>query len=537
VQGADLSVRDGALWLRTLGRLERIDAVLRRVDDCFCDPLELREDSILGAPGMVQAVRAGNLTVANALGSGVLEHPGLMAFLPALCEQLLGEELLLPHLRTWWCGRPGRTAPSSPPTWTPWSSSPPPARRCSSPGHGCCSAANSTPTPAHGCWPPSTPSRTASSPRKRSSPPPRRCTWTGASSRGPSCCAASLVAEEDGYAVMPGGLGRVALAQDTPMVSTQLGGIGKDTWVLATEPEREETLLGMHDSQSPAVVRESDVSSRVADNLFWIGRYAERAEGLVRLLRVTAINFTERSSFAAEDEDIGCLASLVEALNEQCQAGVPLPEGGAPAALAAPTPELLSLITDLERVGSLPQTLQALGPGGLVGARAAVQRHLARHQRHRGHLRRLTGAAAAHPELGALRAGPAGDLAGGLLGADPGEHDPQRGLALPGGRPAAGARHEPGHAAALDPARRRAGARGPGGGGRARRHRQPDHLPPPLPGRHPGRRAAGPGGAGRGQSALAGLPDRASWRGWWTTCRRTRSAPPAPQRRRACCGC
>jgi hypothetical protein len=96
------------------------------------------------------------------------------------------------------------------------------------------------------------------------------------------------VAEEDGYAVMPGGLSRVALAQDTPMVSNQLGGIGKDTWVLATEPERQETLL-VHARQlrAPAVVRESEVSSRVADNLFWIGRYAERAEGLVRLLRVT----------------------------------------------------------------------------------------------------------------------------------------------------------------------------------------------------------------------------------------------------------
>jgi uncharacterized alpha-E superfamily protein len=145
------------------------------------------------------------------------------------------------------------------------------------------------------------------------------------------------------------------------MVSSQLGGLGKDTWVLATEPEREESLLGLQDTQSPAVVRESDVSSRVADNLFWIGRYAERAEGLVRLLRVTAINLTARSSFTPEEQGIGCLGTLLEALNEQCHGNVPLPTGAEPAALAAPTPELLSLITDIERVGALPQTLQALG--------------------------------------------------------------------------------------------------------------------------------------------------------------------------------
>ncbi len=104
VQGGDLSVRDGALWLRTLGRLERIDAMLRRVNGSECDPLELREDSPLGVPGLVQAVRAGNLVVANALGSGVLEHPGLMAFLPGLCRHLLGEDLQLGDIPTWWCG-------------------------------------------------------------------------------------------------------------------------------------------------------------------------------------------------------------------------------------------------------------------------------------------------------------------------------------------------------------------------------------------------------------------------------------------------
>ena len=359
VQGADLSVRDGALWLRTLGRLERIDAMLRRVDDCFCDPLELREDSLLGVPGMVQAVRAGNLTIANALGSGVLEHPGLMAFLPALCRQLLGEDLLLPHLRTWWCGRAEDRAfvtanleqlvikPASGRT----DAAPEPrvlfGRNLDAEARGRLIARIEA-----------EPHRYVA--QEEVTPSTAPVYMDGRIEPRPFVLRSFMVAEEDGYAVMPGGLSRVALAQDTPMVSTQLGGIGKDTWVLATEPEREETLLGLHDAQSPAVVRESDVSSRVADNLFWIGRYAERAEGMVRLLRVTAINLTARSTIAAEDDGIGCLASLLEALNEQCQSNVPLPTGDAPAELVAPTPEVLSLITSRDRLGALPQTLLAL---------------------------------------------------------------------------------------------------------------------------------------------------------------------------------
>src|SRR5205823_4070966 len=79
--------------------------ILRRVDDDFCDPLELRNDSMLGVPGLVEAVRAGNVTIANALGSGLLQSPAFMAFLPGLCQQILGEELKLPSVATWWCGQ------------------------------------------------------------------------------------------------------------------------------------------------------------------------------------------------------------------------------------------------------------------------------------------------------------------------------------------------------------------------------------------------------------------------------------------------
>ncbi|MBM4362105.1 MAG: circularly permuted type 2 ATP-grasp protein, partial [Deltaproteobacteria bacterium] len=106
VEGADLTVRDLKVWVKTLGGLERVDVILRRLDDAFADPLALRADSTLGVAGLSEAVRAGNVAVANALGAGVVESPALLAFLPRLCRELLGEDLALPSVPTTWCGDP-----------------------------------------------------------------------------------------------------------------------------------------------------------------------------------------------------------------------------------------------------------------------------------------------------------------------------------------------------------------------------------------------------------------------------------------------
>ncbi len=106
VEGQDLIVRGDAVYLKTLRGLRRVHAILRRLDDDYCDPVELRADSALGVPGLLAAVRAGNVLLANALGSGVLETSALHGFLPALSERLLGETLALPALASWWCGEP-----------------------------------------------------------------------------------------------------------------------------------------------------------------------------------------------------------------------------------------------------------------------------------------------------------------------------------------------------------------------------------------------------------------------------------------------
>lgn len=356
VQGGDLSVRDGALWLRTLGRLERIDAVLRRLDDGWCDPLELREDSFLGVPGLVQALRAGNLVIANALGSGVLEHPALPAFIPSLCRELLGEELQIPDIPTWWCGDPESRVqvldrldeivikPLNKRL----------GQRCLFPG--------TMDAPARAALVQAIKDRPGSYiAQERVSPSTAPALIGRHLQPRPSVLRTFLTAEEDGYAVMPGGLGRVTPTSDAALNSNQLGGLAKDVWVVASEPERQESLLVTTEKHTPAVTQESEVSSRVADNLFWIGRYAERAEGLVRLLRITIFKLAERSDYPTSTEGSCCLRSLLEALTNQTQSFPGFIGAGAAERLRNPVPEMLSLISDSARLGGLPQTLQALG--------------------------------------------------------------------------------------------------------------------------------------------------------------------------------
>ncbi|MCG6862760.1 MAG: circularly permuted type 2 ATP-grasp protein [Chromatiaceae bacterium] len=355
VQGADLSVRDGALWLRTLGRLEPIHAVLRQVEDYSCDPLELREDSHQGVPGLVQATRTGRVVLANALGSGLLEHPGLAAFLPDLCRNLLGEDLLLSGIPTYWCGDPDRMSYvlDNLPQMV--------LKRFGA----------STAIEQLECGEMTAKQLAETADRIRVDPcrfvaSDRITPSTSPSLIGgrieprPTVLRSFLVSEEEGYAVLPGGLSRIAPSGDTPVLNQLLGGLAKDTWVLASESERQESLIVSADRSGPAVVQESEVSSRVADNLFWIGRYAERAEGLVRLLRVIIFKLFERSSYAPDGGTATWVHPLLEALTQQTQTFPGFTGEGAPELLRDPVPEMLSLISDISRVGALPQTLQAL---------------------------------------------------------------------------------------------------------------------------------------------------------------------------------
>lgn len=280
VEGGDLTVRDRRVYLKTLGGLLPVDLILRRQDDGFCDPLELRGDSMLGVPGLVEAVRAGTVAVANALGSGAIETAALSPFLPGLSRQILGEELKIPSVANWWCGQEKplefvaqnlhrlvvkQAFPGSP----------------QEPIFGAkITAADREKLLARIR---ATPYQYVAQEQVALSTVP---VWTeeGLHTRH-LVMRVYAVPSGGGYQVMPGGLTRVSSSLDTMVVSVQRGGGSKDTWVLGRGQEKEFTVL-RPSSQALEVSRATfDLPSRVADNLFWLGRYMERVDSTVRLAR------------------------------------------------------------------------------------------------------------------------------------------------------------------------------------------------------------------------------------------------------------
>ena len=305
VEGEDLTVRDDRVYLKTLSGLEPVDVILRRVDDDFADPLELRNDSMLGVPGLVRAVRAGNVALANALGSGLAEAPAMMAFLPGLCRKLLGESLLMPSVATWWCGqeRPRSEVEKNLERLVI-------KRSFRVRGQevwfgGQLSAAERTAMIERMRF---APDRWVAQEKISLSTAP---TWEdGHLVHKPISVRVYLVATKDGYMVMPGALTRVAASIGSPLVSMQKGGSSKDTWILSEGPVENITLLAT--TRTPVELRRTghNLGSRVANHLYWLGRYAERAESTARLLRSTLLRCSPESGMS----ETPLLLPLLEAL-------------------------------------------------------------------------------------------------------------------------------------------------------------------------------------------------------------------------------
>lgn len=287
VEGQDLTVRDDRVFLKTLAGLERVDVILRRVDDEFCDPLELRNDSMLGVPGLVEAARAGNVTLANLPGSSLLQSPAFMAFLPGLCRHILGEELKLPSVATWWCGQKSAENHVSKHLDKLFVK---PAFRSHLRGMNPLTELTSA-------------EREALLRRIRFKPHDFVAQEWVKLSTAPALAGGKLVprpvslrvylvATDDGYAVMPGGLSRTAPRAGSRSVSMQHGGASKDTWVLSESPVEELSLLAA--GGNPIELRRvgNNLPSRLADNFFWLGRYAERTDATTRLLRAALLRFT-----------------------------------------------------------------------------------------------------------------------------------------------------------------------------------------------------------------------------------------------------
>ena len=287
VEGGDLTVRGDRVFLKTLGGLLPVDVVLRRIPDDDCDPLELRGDSPLSTPGLLQAIRGGQVVVANGLGSGFLEAPALAAFLPAACKMLLGEELKLPSVPTWWCGR-SEDLSYVESHWENLIIRPAYLHRAAPP----VIVRNLSTSDRAALWERvrMRPERYVAQEEVRRSTAP---VWAGQKLQpwhvGLRVFAAAAA---DGYKVLPGGLSRVSSHLDDFGDSVAAGQGSKDVWVLADAPVAPVTLL-----RTPGTVLElrrtgNDLPSRMAEHLYWLGRAAERAEGLVRHLRTCVVRLT-----------------------------------------------------------------------------------------------------------------------------------------------------------------------------------------------------------------------------------------------------
>ncbi len=280
VGGDDLTVRDSRVYLKTLAGLNQVDVIVRRLDDDFCDPLELRSDSLLGVPGLVQAARAGTVFMANGLGSGLVETPSLMAFLPGLCRHLLGEPLLLPSVATWWCGQdePREHVLANLERVVVKPTFPRFGHRAEFPATMGVDARRALAERIA-----ARPTQFVAQEQVDLSTAPIQ-THRGLE---PRHLVLRALAGWDGssYAVLPGGLTRVATGRQSLVVSMQLGGGSKDTWIVGRREGRsQEPRLAPRTSVASG--GSTELSSRVADNLFWLGRYAERLESMARLIRV-----------------------------------------------------------------------------------------------------------------------------------------------------------------------------------------------------------------------------------------------------------
>ena len=350
VEGANLTVRDGRVWLKSVSGLEPVDVILRRVDDYYCDPLELRPDSLLGVPGLVEAARRGRVAIANPLGAGILESPGLKVFLPRLAKHLLGQELRLPSVASWWCGQPleldyvlanlstlvlctiNRSDGNKPVFGDQLDKQSLAALREKIKARPYYYVAqerlipSSTPTLSNGLL------------------EPRQ-----------GILRTFLAGGQDGFIVMPGGLTRVSEQIEGRSISNQSGAISKDTWVLASEPEKIDTLLPHGQTSYPQL--QETLPGVAAENLFWMARYAERTEDMIRLIR-NILNHRNETLQFEDPVNQTALESLLQGLTYTSMT-YPGFSGDSHTLRAEPLAEIIDLISNRQRSGTVAANLAA----------------------------------------------------------------------------------------------------------------------------------------------------------------------------------
>ena len=354
VQGNDLVVRNGKVWMKSLKELKQVHVILRRVDDVYMDPLELREDSYLGIAGLVDVIRKQNVTVVNPIGSGVLENSGLIPFMNTISKYFLDEDLILPQIASWWCGQNKER------------------------NHVLENLSNfivkridrSNRESIYFCEFLNESELSKLRREIRSTPYSFVAQEKILFSTAPDFVNGKLeprkvvsrtfaIAKDDTYSVMPGGLVRVAAERENLRVSNQRGGVSKDFWVVTDEPEQ--IIQNYSWGTTPQNKKISDINdlpSHTAENLFWSGRYLGRALITSRLLRMS-LNRMNNLKYSNNKKETESLNYIFEAITTITHTLPGFVGKGKETVFANPLKELNSLVFDEKRMGSLAQTLMS----------------------------------------------------------------------------------------------------------------------------------------------------------------------------------
>ncbi|AFK04466.1 protein of unknown function DUF404 [Emticicia oligotrophica DSM 17448] len=352
VQGSDLLVRDGFVWLKSIDGLERVDVIIRRVDDEWCDPLELKQDSLLGIPGLLHVMRLGNVSVVNPPGASVVENYGLMAFMQNICKFLLDEPLIMNSVATWWCGqakelefvlnnlhrliikkanrkqgfksRYGRLLSKSeleelrlmilqnPKDFVAQEEV----------------SLSTTPSFIDGKIVPRF-----------------------------AAIRAFLVSDGTDYKVMQGGLTRSSPIKDKFVISNQLGGLSKDTWIVTDAPsEYYERVVVRKNTTN---LHNQSLTSRNAENLFWVGRMFERTMSLTSFLKIVLDRLNENVNDKGQKRQ-EYLVVLLKSLTHLTITYPGFANEEDDSLLENPEPELFSLIADTRKAGSVAYNIVSL---------------------------------------------------------------------------------------------------------------------------------------------------------------------------------
>ncbi|WP_139959096.1 circularly permuted type 2 ATP-grasp protein [Flavicella sediminum] len=353
VKGNDLIVRSGCVWMKSLNGLKKVDVILRRVDDEFVDPLELREDSYLGVAGLLEVVRNSNVTVINPVGSGIIENSGLIPFMSAICKYYLNEELLLPQIASWWCGQDKERS------FVLKNIKKYVIKRIDKSNRESlyfCEFLNDTEIEKLKEEILRNPYRFVAQEKISFSSAPNYI--KGKLEPRKVVCRTFCVAKGDGYSVMPGGLVRVASERKELRVSNQRGGISKDFWIVSDEKQNSIQQNTWSVSKNIRISDMNDLPSNTAENLFWSGRYLGRAVVTSRYLR-TVLNSMNNESYNSRKTESETLVYLFKALTNLTSTFPGFVGKGSEEVLKNPLKELRSLVLDVNRVGSLAQTLDS----------------------------------------------------------------------------------------------------------------------------------------------------------------------------------